>query len=252
LDRIGLRIHTYYHVLICVNCGFAWLPRKIKEHLKSHGIRLDSLQESELTIVIGDNYVLPIDDIQAPEPNGPPVECLKMYPDGYCCLHCSYCALSKLTFDKHWSQAHKALGFLPPEERSTIGTIQTFFRPQPQRFFRVNPNLDKVLPEDPFAIYMQTEVPHFAPFPATLPINPHEVPPFLQMTQWHIHLQDYTQEYRKRRWLRDLIALPRKISHRPTGLERLRGLSFDYLDKVRSIAKDSQISVLLLLQECPL
>lgn len=147
---------------------------------------------------------------------------------------------------------HKDLLFLPPSERFTTGTIQTFFSPVPQHFFQVNPDLENLASDDMFLIYLRDQVPAFVPFPANPPITEREVPPFLQMTQWHLHLKDYLSNFKTRSAVKDLVKLPDHIPHKPAGIDRLRELSFGYLDKVRALAKNSHITVLCMLQEYPL
>jgi len=252
LSEIGCCIHTAYNILICLHCHFAWLPKAIKEHLKSHEIWLTDVQEAELGIIVTENGVLPTYDIIAPQANGPPVTNLKIFADGHYCFYCPFGTPARTSFDSHWSRQHKDMGFVAPKHRFTLGALQTFFSPLPERFFRVNPDLENLPLDDTFALYMQQEVPNFEPFPATLPLNEKEVPPFLQLTQWHVHLENYTQDYKLRATLLSLVMLPVRIPHTATGLELLRDLSYDYLVEVRKIAKRSHITVLCMLQEYPL
>jgi hypothetical protein len=252
LEKLGLRIHKAYKILICINCGIAWLPTSIKTHLAGHGIKFNSSQGSELSKTIADSDVFQTYNIPIPKPGGPPVEHLKLCSDGHCCNYCTYCTPKKSTFLKHWRMMHKDLGYLPEQSQFTIATIQTFFSPVATKYFKVNPDLEQLLQEDLFSIYLQNEVPNFAPFPANLSDHERETPPFLQMTQWHFHLKDFITEYRKRQPLKELVNLPKKVSSNPTGVDFLSKLCFGYLDEVRSLAKKTHITALCMLEEYPM
>jgi Orsellinic acid/F9775 biosynthesis cluster protein D len=252
LEKLGLRIHKAYRILICINCGIAWLPSSIKTHLAGHGIKFNSEQESELNKTIADCGVSQTHNVPVPKPGGPPVEHLKLQPDGHCCKYCTYCTPTKTTFLKHWSMVHKDLGYLPENSRFTLATIQTFFSPVAVKYFKVNPDLIEHSQKDLFTIYMENEVPNFLPFSAHLPDHERDTPPFLQMTQWHIHLQDFVTEYKKRQSLKELVNLPKRVGSNPTGVDFLPKLCFAYLDEVRNLAKKTHITALCMLEEYPM
>lgn len=72
-----------------------------------------------------------------PLPGGPPIECLQIITDGYCCNHCTYCAPSHKAFQNHWySSVHKN-DKTSCAKAYHLGSIQTFFHPSPQHWFEV-------------------------------------------------------------------------------------------------------------------
>jgi len=249
LQFMGLVYHDEFKVLLCV-CGKAIQADRAVIHVEGHGLSLTRAQRAEFEEFMDHHDVASYpSDICHPTPGGPPVEILKQIPDGFCCNMCSYCAPEKKTFNNHWYATHGKEVQMPVALRHHQGTLQTFFHPVGVQYFEVNPSLSTVTKDDPFAIYIRDEVSKYAPFPATLPLNAREVPPLLQITQWHTHLGDYAVDYQKRSGLWSLVTLP--TSATLTGIGALGAIVFKYMKRIRLLANKSSLAMRCLLIECP-
>lgn len=248
-DFLGLRYHTHFKVLLCV-CGTALLPEACITHVKHHGVKLiDTSQIDFDHAVAALDVATTTSMVQVPPPGGPPVEILTVIKNGHCCNVCNYCSPKKKSLNNHWYATHGKERTLAPELRYHMGAIQSFFIVLGDHYFEVNPTLTQLPADDIFAIYMRDEVSKFTPFPATLPTHPNEVPPLLQVTQWHVHLAAYTEDYRKRDALRSLVTLPSHST--PTGIGHLGDVAFEYLKEIRDKASQSTLAMRHLLMECP-
>ena len=238
LDAMGVSYHRHFNVLMCLECKKAEVPQLLLSHVNKHGIRLTKDQKASYDAFVMAHNISQVHKVQSPPPHGPPVEILEQRPDGFCCDHCHYCAPSRKAIDNHWYANHQDL-HLPPKDRFHKGTLQTFFTPIGEMFFEVNPELEFAASDDPFRHYLRYEVPFFPPFPAAPPLDEHEVPPMLQLTQWHAHLKGHTEDYKTRGHLMSLISLP---SRRATkGIGRLGDVVDSYLRDIRKKAQKSSI-----------
>lgn len=231
-------------------CGTAWIPSSLIGHLKSHGLIPTSQQSEDLHTELVKHHVADTSDVLPPPPGGPPIEGLSITPNGHCCKCCTYCCPTFAAFAVHWSSKHRDIT-TPAREAFTLSDIQTFFKPSPQRWFKVNAALSQLQMDDPFAIYLQHQVPLFTEnnyiAPAT---HPREIPPLLQVTGWHLHLQEYTEDKSKVEGVRKLMALPSLRNSSPLLLQ-LKESVFQYMAIVRDNARQSVIGVKRLLMECP-
>lgn len=231
-------------------CGTAWIPSSLLGHLKSHGLVPTLEQVHELQSDIVQHMVNETTDIISPLPGGPPVEGLSITHNGHCCQHCSYCSPKFSSFKKHWGQKHPDIK-IPAREAFQLGDIQTFFSPSPQRWFRVNPSLSCQPLTDPFAIYLNKHLPvlsHTSIIASAT--HAREIPPLLQVTNWHIHLQEYTADKNRLDGLRKLMSLP-SLRNSPPLLVNLKESVFQYMVIIRDNAKQSAIGIKRLLMECP-
>jgi hypothetical protein len=249
LDRMGLVYHMHFKAILCL-CGKAVSPDSVFTHVEGHGVAVIRPDKNSFADFAGSHpCATGSSDIQHPAPGGPPVEILKQISNGFCCNYCSYCAPEKKSFSNHWYQKHSKTEQALVDQRFHIGTLQTFFHPVGVQYFEVNPELAHLSDDDAFAIYLRDIVPQYKPFPATLPTHAREVPPLLQVTQWHIHLAEYSTDHQKWMALRSLITLPSWSTS--IGINSLGPLIFQYLKDIRQLANRTTLSMRCLLMECP-
>jgi hypothetical protein len=221
----------------------------MQSHLKSHGITLSKAQQAEYTQCLEEFSVSTSMDIQVPLPHGPPVECLNVIEEGYCCNHCDYCIPTRRTFNNHWSGVLHQSNKSPAEDAFHRGCIQTFFHGNKQQWFEVLPGLVDISPEDPFGVYLRQQVPQFISTLNPLPVHVREIPPLLQITGWHSHLEHFIQTKKDVRGIRSLVRLP--PFREKKGLGRLRDVVEKYMRDTRLKATQSALGVRCLLMECP-
>jgi Orsellinic acid/F9775 biosynthesis cluster protein D len=249
LRAMGLFYHNHFKVLLCT-CGKAVLPNACVAHVGGHGIKVSgAVQAAFKNLIWGLGIATALTGAPCPPPRGPPVEVLTLWKGGFCCNFCGYCACVKKSLSNHWYQSHHDRPEVSLECRFHRAAVQTFYAPAGERYFEVNPDLAGLSPDDVFTIYMCDEVPKFAAFPTTIPEDEHEVPPLLQVTQWHVHLSAYSSDPQRRETLWSLVKLPPSAS--PAGIGCLGTITFKYLREIRSPAKNSDFGVLTLLMECP-
>lgn len=250
LALFSLRIHSIFKTIHCMVCGSAWIPSSLTGHLKTHGFTLTTQQSEELQSELVIHDIKDTSNIAPPLPGGPPIEGLSVVSNGHCCTHCTYCSPTFNTFETHWCKKHPDIT-TPARDAFILGDIQTFFRPSPQRWFRVNAALTALQMDDPFAIYLQKQVPQFTSSTMIASAtHVREIPPLLQVTGWHLHLQDYTEDKDKIEGLRKLMALPSLRNSSPLFVS-LKETVFQYMGIVRENARQSAIGIKHLLMECP-
>jgi hypothetical protein len=250
LDSISLRVHSVYRTLHCVCCTSVHIPAHMPEHLKTHSIGpFTKDQEVEFMQAMKEFDVCEGWDIQLPTPCGPPIECLKVVSNGYCCNHCSYCIPTSRSFNNHWYSSKHKDNKRPSSTAYHLGFIQTFFGSNQQRWFEVIPALSTLPTLDPFAVYLKTEVPKFIKTINEPPTHVREVPPLLNVTGWHDHLASYTKTKADIQNIRTLVRLP--PFKETTGLGRLHDITNKYMKDIRAKAHSSSIGIKCLLMECP-
>ncbi|KAH0582235.1 hypothetical protein H2248_011880 [Termitomyces sp. 'cryptogamus'] len=243
LKQLGLTFNSLYKILLCVSCQSAWKPSAIPGHLSSqHHITLTSQQKSNLAELASFLGVLESTEVGPPIGNAP-VSGLKIYNDAFLCTRCSYCALTQNTFSNHWSEHHKN-PHVDPALRFTRGSVQTFFKPVPIRYFRI-----EVPPENPsniFDIFMAKEASKYASHAVHIPLNAREIPPLLMCTQWHEHIEPYLSDHAKREELHSIVKPPLIADNNPLWL-----VTKQYLLKIRQQSDGSSFRCRILLMECP-
>jgi hypothetical protein len=248
-EYLGIRYHKHYKTIHCV-CEQAVLPDAIVSHVHGHGIKVtremrrkleDHLQKVPL--------VKAVHEVMGPSPNGPPVELLRLV-DGHRCVRCPYAAPAVKSVQNHWHKTHGKVETVAPKDRYTKAMLQTFFAHVGQNYFEVNPALATLSPENVFAIYMRDHVPNFPAFPASPPLTEREVPPLLQVTQWHEHLAAYVSNAQTRQNLLSMISLT-SSSTAPKWLKKAGEICYEYLKDVRAKANRATLAMRMLLMECP-
>jgi hypothetical protein len=245
LAQAGLRIHTELHIVICVSCGIAWKPSHLIGHLKNHHIHMKKADEEKLMSLIHSHGITDNTKTVNPIPMFAPIEFLTVHQGGYCCNVCEYCCRSSGSFGNHWSTTHRDLT-VKPSKRFHRGDIQTIFDPVPLKFFEVSTCLQQVPIGSPFDIYIKNELPNHPSFQPTIPLKEREIPPFLHVTQWHMHLEEYVTNDLKRRALRDIVRLPKKLQK-----DNLHTVVIKYMQSITEKASKMAYQLRCLLIECP-
>jgi hypothetical protein len=225
------------------------IPTAMLGHLRLHDIFLNTKELMDQFMESMREFDIPKEPItQVPYPRGPPIECLQVTPDGYCCNGCSYCVPQLGTFQKHWYTAHK------DDNRSArtsfhLGTIQSFYNPTPQKWFEVLPDLGGIPANDPFTVYLQKEVPKLVQTLNVPPTQVREISPLLKITGWQEHLQNHINTRIGVREVRSLVKLP--PLRQKEGLGNLGAAVDAYMKDIRQKANLSSIGIKCLLMECP-
>jgi hypothetical protein len=245
----SLRVHRHFRTLHCISCNIALLPSTTPGHMRNtHNKTMSTDDIRELDDVLQLHQVLTTTDVQVPPPGGPPVEGLAIQLDGYACSECSACTQTYKTFKNHWSMDHKE--FDAPARKSYRKTaIQSFF-PTPLHPFAVNPSLASIATSDPFYLYLTQEVPKLKNMTLVPPpTTEKEIPPLLQVTNWHVHLADHISSKAALREVLKLKNLPGLKDDSPRG--RLRDVVWKYMQEVRTLARKAPFSVRCILMEWP-
>lgn len=82
------------------------------------------------------------------------------------------------------------------------------------------------------------------------PFRPTDIPPLLQTTQWHTHLQNYTGQKEKVKSLLALIHPPSTKS--ASYLYTLRKTVVAYQKKIREYSHNAPFIIRKVLMQCPL
>lgn len=245
LERYSLHIHNHFKTLHCMICLSAHTPFSMSKHLESHSMGMDKAAQAQLTIIAAEHQLIEDYSVINPLPEGPPIEGLVVIQEGLSCTACIYCTVSDKTFKNHWYSQHSG----PAKNASKRVAVQNFF-PSIYNFFSVDPSLAKQCTVDPFSIYMTQYVPQFAKPPIlSPPTHICEVPPLLQITGWHHHLEEYVTDRAKLRELYVLMKLPSLKNNGPLG--RLRSIVWLYMHSIRAYARSAPLSVRCILKEWP-
>lgn len=245
LAQVGLHIHLQYKIVICASCGIAWRPSSVIGHIKkAHQVKIQKGDEEKIITLIKSHGITDDSAVPTPMARSAPVELIKVH-QGYCCNLCDFCCPGSRTCDNHWSRNHRKSS-MKPGKRFHRGEIQTFFDPTPKKYFEVLTCLRKVTIGSPFDIYIKDELPKQQAFQPTMPIKDREIPPFLQVTQWHTHLTEYLTNDTRRKALRDIVRLPKGLQH-----NTLHAVVIKYMQTVSKMASELAYSLRCLLIECP-
>jgi Orsellinic acid/F9775 biosynthesis cluster protein D len=245
-SRLGLWIHTEFHIVICSSCGIAWKPMNILGHLKkAHKIKMKKKDEEEVVSWIHSYGITDSSLVGTPMPRFAPVELIKVHQDGHCCNICDYCCPSLRSFENHWSRNHQKIK-VKPSKRFHRSDIQTFFDPVPVKYFEVSTCLQQVPISSAFDIYIKKELPNQQSFQPTIPLKEREIPPFLHVTQWHTHLAGYLTNDVRRKELRDMVRLPKGLQ-----TSDLHSVVIQYMQSVSRKACELPYQLRCLLIECP-
>jgi hypothetical protein len=245
LAQHSLRIHTHFKTIHCMICLSAHPPSCMSKHLELHGINMDQAAKYQLAIIALEQNLVIDRLVVNPLPGGPPIEGLKVVQAGWSCGACIYCTISDKTFKNHWYSQHSG----HTKGASKRIAVQNFF-PSVYNYFSVNTQLISLSTADPFFIYITHEVPQLMKPPVlAAAMQPREVPPLLQITGWHHHLEDYMIDKPTLRALRSLMELPRLNETSPLG--RLRNIVWLYMHTIRTHARSAPLAVRCILKEWP-
>ncbi|KAJ6553802.1 hypothetical protein DFH09DRAFT_1495365 [Mycena vulgaris] len=259
LPLLGLRIHDTEHVLICLGCDHAILPSAALDHIHSkHGLPLQpaSIKLSFRDVCTTHHVLTEPSGALVPEFGSAPVEGLRTVPDGWICRACRYAAPAESTMAKHWrTEAHRARGktYLTHKLGARRGGIQTFFFPESQAWFEVEPSLAGRPPDDLFSSYLRGFGNRFDETPNELPppVSARENTPMNSLTCYDVHLAEWLTDRRLVEALRSLMVLPPASARTECGLDRMHRVVPAYLVEIRRISHGSSLTVRSLLMQCP-
>lgn len=196
LMSIGFRLHRGLKLLMCVECEHVCIPDKICGHLKSHNISRKNV-EALLKELVGYYGIHEGSDIPMPEPGGPAIEGIKVWP-GFQCSECNYVALEAESLRRH-TRSHDS------NPKYTKCSAQTLFRPLPIRYFSVTVPEEPTKAEDIFQTFLQDIEPSLPKFDLGDPSTVREIPLLLKKTHWHLFLDLWLKNPEKRKELKALV-----------------------------------------------
>lgn len=160
-------------------------------------------------------------------PGGPPVDGIEVNYNGIACMECSYACLQDSTFQKHWSKHHRTLQGKAPQ--SYTAAVQTLFTVTHRSYFRVDPTLIGDAADSPYAVFLRS-FPKLDGLPPRIDTH-RDVPPLLQVTDWHYHLSKFMEDA-------DLLSLLQTMKAYPEEKEPIFGLipslALAYLKRIQS------------------
>lgn len=244
-------------LIVCTDCKKGIKPTNALSHSRrKHNIKVSKdnrncIEEFILaTRLVDRSASIP----RHPHPNQAPIQYLQI-KKGYSCTKCNHCCPKEKSMQIHWSKRHKGLHrIIHPTKRSRQAHIQSYFLCNPH-YFRVNQLLAKVSSRSLYALYISQyadcieECSMAVGKPALTTL---EIPPILQLTQWHEHLKAYIGNPSN---IHDLCSLMRPPSRKETKTtwlgDQLHTTIAQYMRAIASQAKTSTLKVRELLMECP-
>ncbi|TFK59499.1 hypothetical protein BDN72DRAFT_905787, partial [Pluteus cervinus] len=202
-NRVGIRFHRQYRVVICTSCHQCILPALVAGHMnKSHNLRVSS---DDATQVLAHLMSMDAHKDQAsvvpPAEKCPPIELLKVISTDYCCTRCNQGFLSVSSCGPHYSKQHKG-HTVKQDLRFTKGFVQTFFEGVGRSFFQV------LLPEEaPTSLFQSFRRSHQQPDYSLMdPEDPKQMPPLVKMAGWAPHLAPFLDSRDGPTRLQDLLS----------------------------------------------
>ncbi|KAJ6579830.1 hypothetical protein B0H10DRAFT_2235586 [Mycena sp. CBHHK59/15] len=232
LVKMGYRIHSFYGVLICVECGACRPPGDYVTHAKFHKLPSPSAADViAITNLCGRHGVL--DDplaVVLPEFGLAPVEALKLHDGWFCTEHVV-----------HY------------KDGAARGAVQTFFSPVPRRYFHVVPELAGRSPHSLLSAYNAQYASLFSA-PSSLipqPTDSREVTPMERVTGWGKHLGEHICTRNKLRAVLTLTQLPAPSDRASHPLGRLYAIVHQYHQRVAAIHHEAHYRVRCALMDYP-
>ncbi|KIL54330.1 hypothetical protein M378DRAFT_182579, partial [Amanita muscaria Koide BX008] len=225
-DRLGLRVHSALHVILCIDCRAAYIPQDLPGHLyNKHGVsRFSSEQKKAFeTLVASHNIVEKAANGPLPANHGPPVELVPI-ENGFMCgvTGCSYAALAQGSISRHRRDVHGP----GRTEKEVKVMVQTLYTGVGKEFYIVNPSLTSSILEPLFNTLISSVLPSMTPLVEEVPVEGREIPPFHRVTQWWDILGDVVKKQESRRQVITLAAVPTRAEE---GLGKLPALCRTYL-----------------------
>ena len=222
LDALGCVINTVHRLIICITCKQAFFPQDLTRHLQTHGHKNLDIHEFLQSITERFNLHQNL-DISAPS-DRKPIEGLKI-ESGFKCSQCLFASINHEMILKHSRQVHPDTHIIM-DKQSIQASVQTFFhwssiKANARQYFPVNFTLSILSTPSIYNTFITTLYPqHISGLQRNVatPSTEKDIPPLLQVTNWHIHLQDYYQDRTLRKLLLDLGSLPQPLT--PSYLPR--------------------------------
>lgn len=262
LDHINSYVHKRLRTVICQTCQKAINPKNLVVHAKDQHQLSHGITSSQLEFVCQYYHLVSPSDV--PQRNDKVLIPHLPVHDGFACTYpdCNYVSGTIDTRDRHASKHRTAQsgssknprvkqGLLPPLFRAC--KMQTVYSPIPTHYFEVIP------PAPPIGTAYDQWVEDTKDIPETL-FNPEgshisfseassDVTPFLQFTQWHIHLKDQRQDKAKGEALYGDAAKPYQLSKL---VQKLYDIVFNYFKHIRDLLRSLPHHVRRLLLKYPL
>ncbi|EGN93511.1 hypothetical protein SERLA73DRAFT_156419 [Serpula lacrymans var. lacrymans S7.3] len=230
------------------DCKFGVLAKDAHSHLSySHHLEVDKDNILEAL-----RPLQPIDDAHDMPfiaPNGPPLEIIPVV-DGYqCTLQCTFCSFKKGTCERH-------VYHHPREQRNSgidnlrNARVQTVFQGRNRKYFAINEALASPLSEElPLEEILRNYESIFNMVGPSSPNTLREVPPLLQITQWHVLLREYVEDEEKRKQLMTIMGLEEPECQ--FAYTHMRKASIKYLNEAANRVRQGGLGIRCLIKHGP-
>ena len=249
LTKFGVAFQSFFKVLICLGCGWCWLPDEIVGHLRNtHHFKVSSTEKENLLLTAKALGVCEQrDQVAIPKPGGPPVEGL-LKQEGWKCKWCSYAAKSQAVAISHARQHEEALG--AGTKRIQAATVQAFWKMTHRVYFAVEPSLGGVLEgEAAWELWLMGDAERRAKLQdGARPLRAEEIPLLVKRTGWHLHLDKWLWNTSEREKLKQMVALPKWSA---AGLGSLQHICLKYLIAAREMAMGCDGYIMKALKQYP-
>lgn len=239
-------------IIICIDCKKGLTRNQARSHYrKEHKISIseDTAQAINKFLVDNNDSLVDKSDSIPPyrhlDPYWAPVNFLPIQK-GYLCLKCGYCCPKKQSMRTHWYSKGHANVDIRIQYRPVY--VQCYFKSD-RRYFPVNQLLANVSSGSLYSLFMEEHADIIQEIqecsavgkPALTTL---EIPPMLQVTQWHDHLQEYTKDSTKISNIRMLMQPPSQKEAKSTWLgHRLSTLIWSYMEIIACKARKSPLKV---------
>lgn len=248
LTALGYQYHSEFKTMHCMECEMAIPIKQLTAHPATHKIKLLNVSNTQKQL---DAYVL--NDIQEvnrliPLSGGPPVQGLKVI-SGFKCTQCHYTAVSERGVQSQFLKDHPQLAKMPTHQRSIPAQIQHFFNQKTSTYFTVNPELQQLPLDSPYAIYLRNPITIKSSTITSPSKGTQDLHPLTVMTGWYYHVEPYMGNKRTILELVTLCALP---GAQEPHLKDLGTHVTAFLHKCFVLAKQSSELILQMLEQYPM
>lgn len=248
LDSLGYQYHSVFKTMHCTECKFAVTFKQLTTHPSIHNIKIPDIPKIQKQLT--DYPLHDIDDLNRllPLSGGPPVQYLNTIP-GFKCTECEHTAPNHRTISNQFLKDHPHLGKISVDQRFIPVQIQRFFNINTSLSFAVNPELQQLSSDSPYAIYLRNPISIKSPtlvFPIKATKDLH---PLTVMTGWHNHVEPYMDNKSTILQLVTLCGLP---TSKEVDLKGLNSHVIAYLITCGTLAKKAGNIVKQMLKRFPM
>ncbi|KAJ6449902.1 hypothetical protein C8R47DRAFT_1230477 [Mycena vitilis] len=257
LELLGLRVHNIEGIILCLGCDHAIQASAALQHVKSaHHIYPPNSARPAFHSLCDSLQLHTPHNIRFPEFGLPPIEGLRVVPNGWICSPCQYAAPQEDSIRKHWTtKSHLAHAPARRDYRvdAERGAIQSFFaHPGSQRWFHVKSPVG-CLPSTMFDSYMTALGngfdlgTHLLPAPSSAKENN----AMNKITYWDVHLGEWLRDSGSVDALRSVMTATHWRKRTDQGPDRLGRIVLAYLVAIRAVAHESSLAVRSMLMKYP-